>query len=51
VVVTVFPSLNDVTQVFTLLAVVQVGPLVTLDGAAVVVVVVSQTPFPAVTLQ
>jgi hypothetical protein len=50
VVVVWLPSLYVVTQVLTLLAVVHVGPLVTVDGAAVVVVVV-QTPEPAVTLQ
>jgi hypothetical protein len=44
------PSLYSVTQVFTLLAVVHVGPLVTvLDGGAAVVV--AHTPAPAVTLQ
>jgi hypothetical protein len=50
VVVVSLPSLNVVTQLFTPLVVVHVGPLVTVDGAAVVVVVV-QTPEPAVTLQ
>jgi hypothetical protein len=49
-VLTVFPSSYVVVQVYTLLTVVHVGPLVTLDGAAVVVVVV-QTPAPAVILQ
>jgi hypothetical protein len=51
VVVVLLPSVNVVTQVFTLLAVVvHAGPLATVfDGAAVVVVV--QTPEPAVTLQ
>jgi hypothetical protein len=47
-IVTAFPSSYVVMQVCTLLTVVQLGPLVTLAGAAVVVV---QTPAPAVTLQ
>jgi hypothetical protein len=50
---TVFPSSYVVTQVCTLLTVLQLGPLTTL-GAAVVVLVevdVVQTPAPLVTVQ
>jgi hypothetical protein len=49
-VVTVLLSLYTVTQVVTLLAVEQLGPLMIFDGAAVGVLVV-QTPAPLVTVQ